>query len=43
MAKLTKRFVEAVAPQSKGHVVWDDEFPGFGLRVYPTTTQKPKK
>jgi integrase len=36
MAKLTKRFVEAVAPQSKGHGVWDDEFPGFGLRVYPS-------
>ncbi|WP_306259905.1 site-specific integrase [Pararhizobium sp. IMCC21322] len=36
MAKLTKRFVEAVAPQSKGHVVWDNEFPGFGLRVYPS-------
>ena len=36
MAKLTKRFVDAVAPQSKGHVVWDDEFPGFGLRVYPS-------
>jgi len=36
MTKLTKRFVEAVEPQSKGHVVWDDEFPGFGLRVYPS-------
>jgi len=36
MAKLTRRFVEAVAPQSKGHVVWADEFPGFGLRVYPS-------
>lgn len=36
MAKLTKRFVDAVEPQSKGHVVWDDEFPGFGLRVYPS-------
>ena len=36
MAKLTKRFVEAVEPQSEGHVVWDDEYPGFGLRVYPS-------
>nr|WP_233356735.1 Arm DNA-binding domain-containing protein [Hirschia baltica] len=36
MAKLTKRFVEAVAPQRKGHVVWDDEYSGFGLRVYPS-------
>ncbi|PJI91992.1 uncharacterized protein DUF4102 [Yoonia maricola] len=34
MTKLTKRFVEAVEPQSKGHVVWDDELPGFGLRDY---------
>lgn len=36
MTKLTKRFVEAVEPQSKGHVVWDDELPGFDLRVYPS-------
>lgn len=36
MTKLTKRFVETVEPQSKGHVVWDDELPGFGLRVYPS-------
>lgn len=36
MAKLTKRFVDAVEPQNKGHVVWDDEFPGFGLRIYPS-------
>jgi len=36
MTKLTKRFVDFVEPQSKGHVVWDDEMPGFGLRVYPS-------
>lgn len=36
MTKLTKRFVEAVEPQRKGHVVWDGELPGFGLRVYPS-------
>ena len=36
MTKLTKRFVEAVEPQSKGHVIWDDELPCFGLRVYPS-------
>jgi hypothetical protein len=36
MTKLTKRFVEAVEPQSKGHVIWDDDLPGFGLRVYPS-------
>lgn len=35
MTKLTKRFVVAVEPQNKGHVVWD-ELPGFGLRVYPS-------
>lgn len=36
MSKLTKRFVESVTPRSKGHVVWDDELPCFGLRVYPS-------
>ena len=36
MPKLTKRFVEAVKPGPKGTAVWDDEMPGFGLRVYPS-------
>src|SRR3954471_15738710 len=34
MAKLNKRTVEAVLPQERDVVVWDDELPGFGLRVF---------
>ncbi|SEW19795.1 Site-specific recombinase XerD [Cognatiyoonia koreensis] len=36
MAKLTKRHVESIAPNTKERILWDDELSGFGLRVYPT-------
>jgi integrase len=34
MPKLSKRVVDAVQPQSKDYVIWDDDLPGFGLRVF---------
>jgi integrase len=36
MAKLTKRFIDSVKPGVKDVVYWDDEIPGFGLRVLPS-------
>lgn len=36
MARLTKRTVDAIKASSADVFVWDDEFPGFGLRAKST-------
>ena len=34
MTKLTKRTVDATEIRSSDYVLWDDDLPGFGLRVF---------
>lgn len=36
MTKLTKRVVDAAKPGPKDFFIWDDEMPGYGLRVMPS-------
>ena len=33
---LTKRTVDRLAVNGKDAVFWDNELPGFGVRVYPS-------
>lgn len=36
MAKLTKKVVDGLEARDKDYFEWDDELPGFGVRVWPT-------
>src|SRR6266404_4291703 len=34
MVKITKRVVEAAEVGERDYLIWDDEMPGFGLRIF---------
>jgi integrase len=34
MPRLNKKVVDAARPKPKDYVIWDDDLPGFGLRVF---------
>jgi integrase len=36
MAKITKRSVDALEPTNRAVLLWDEEIPGFGVRVPPS-------
>jgi len=36
LAKLTKRMIDALEARDKDYFAWDDELPGFGVRVWPS-------
>ena len=36
MTKLTKRVVDAAEYKEREHFIWDNDLPGFGLRVLPS-------
>ncbi len=40
MPRLTKRTVDALKPSASERFVWDNDLPGFGVRVYPSGTRK---
>lgn len=36
MPKITKRTVDALKANEKDLIIWDDDLPGFGIRVKPS-------
>ena len=36
MQKLTKKFIESVAPTDRDQYLWDQTIPGFGVRIFPS-------